>query len=109
VVELVSIEYKDERIELRIRSITPHEESSSLVATVFKFFFDFLLGTQRDIPRATEYVKTYLKPFDGLEAAQTVSIHSERRASARHGGRTWTYSLSTGRVFVPLEASVETL
>ena len=73
VMELASIAYKDNRLDLRMVSLEAHKitrgqwflksRKPEPVATNFKFFFPFRATTAGDVPKAVEYIEHYLKVF----------------------------------------------
>lgn len=76
VVELASMSYKDNRVDLRMVSVEAKKVTRGSgfskstkrepVATNFKFFFPVpksQVMTVADVPMAVEYVEAYLKPF----------------------------------------------
>lgn len=86
VLELDSISYKDNRLDLRMVSVEAHNVTRGgllkatkrePVATNFKFFFPFPVSGPKDVPKAVAYVSRLVKPFPTERAA---------RAFARSGG-----------------------
>jgi len=73
VMELASIAYKDNRLDLRMVSLEAHrvtrgswilkQRKPEPVATNFKFFLPFRATTAGDVPKAIEYIERYLKVF----------------------------------------------
>ena len=73
VMELDSIAYKDDRVDMRMVSLEAHKVTRGSwilksrkpepVATNFKFFFPFKVTGAADVPKALEYVEAYLKVF----------------------------------------------
>jgi hypothetical protein len=80
VMELDSISYKDNRVDLRMVSVEAHKvtrgnwllksRKPEPVATNFKFFFPFRAFNATDVPRAVEYVGRYLKAFPSQDEAR---------------------------------------
>jgi hypothetical protein len=73
VLELASIAYKDDRLDMRMVSLEAHRVTRGSwilksrkpepVATNFKFFFPFKVTGAADVPKALEYIDRYLKVF----------------------------------------------
>jgi len=80
VMELDSVSYKDNRVDLRMVSVEAHkvtrgswilkQRKPEPVATNFKFFFPFMVTGAADVPKAVDYIDHYLKPFPGEEEAR---------------------------------------
>ena len=83
VMELGSLSYKDNRVDLRMVSVESKKVTRGSgfakstkrepVATNFKFFFTVpksKVMTAADVPAALEYVEAYLKPFPNEPAAR---------------------------------------
>jgi hypothetical protein len=80
VMELDSIAYKDNRLDLRMVSLEAHKvtrgewilksRKPEPVATNFKFFFPFTVTGAADAPRAVEYIDHYLRIFPGEAQAR---------------------------------------
>ena len=80
VMELDSISYKDNRIDLRMVSVEAHkvtrgswllkQRKPEPVATNFKFFFPFRAYSAADVARAVDYVGHYLRPFPTQDEAR---------------------------------------
>jgi len=80
VMELNSISYKDNRVDLRMVSVEAHKVTRGTwllkqrkpepVATNFKFFFPFRAYNASDVPRAVEYISHYLQPFPSQDEAR---------------------------------------
>lgn len=98
VMELDSIAYKDDRLDLRMVSLEAHKVTRGSwilksrkpepVATNFKFFFPFKVTGTTDVPRALEYIDGYLKVFPNetearAYAAQVVAGGSALAAASR--------------------------
>jgi hypothetical protein len=82
VMELASIAYKDDRVDLRMVSLEAHKVTRGQwiksrkpepVATNFKFFFPFRVNGAADVPKALEYIGRYVKVFPGENEARTYS------------------------------------
>ena len=83
VMELASIAYKDDRLDMRMVSLEAHKVTRGSwilksrkpepVATNFKFFFPFKVTGAADVPRALEYIDRYLKVFPNEAAARGYS------------------------------------
>jgi hypothetical protein len=83
VMELDSIAYKDNRLDLRMVSLEAHKvtrgewilksRKPEPVATNFKFFFPFPVTGAADVPKALDYIARYLKVFPGEAEARTYS------------------------------------
>jgi hypothetical protein len=80
IMEVASISYKDNRVDLRMVSLEAHKVTRGTlfkttnrepVATNFKFFFPFLARGSGDVPQAIEYIETYLKAFPSEQAARS--------------------------------------
>jgi len=80
VMELNSIAYKENRVDLRMVSVEAHKVTrGSLfktnqrepVATNFKFFFPFPALDDKDVPRAIEYIGQYLRVFPSEQEARS--------------------------------------
>ena len=73
VMELDSIAYKDDRLDMRMVSLEAHRVTRGSwilksrkpepVATNFKFFFPFKVTGAADVPKALEYIDDYVKVF----------------------------------------------
>jgi hypothetical protein len=79
VMELNSIAYKENRVDLRMVSVEAHKVTrGSLfktnqrepVATNFKFFFPFPALDEKDVPKAIEYIGQYLRVFPSEQEAR---------------------------------------
>ena len=80
VMELDSISYKDNRIDLRMVSVEAHkvtrgswllkQRKPEPVATNFKFFFPFRAYGAADVPRVVDYIGRYLRPFPAQDEAR---------------------------------------
>lgn len=80
VMELASISYKDDRVDLRMVSLEAHNVTRGswplrttkreAVATNFKFFLPFRVVGAQDVTRALEYIGAYLRPFPGEREAR---------------------------------------
>jgi hypothetical protein len=83
VMEVASIAYKDNRLDLRMVSLEAHKVTRGSwilksrkpepVATNFKFFFPFRATGAADVPKALEYIGQYLRMFPGEAEARTYS------------------------------------
>ena len=83
VMELASIAYKDNRLDLRMVSLEAHKvtrgewilktRKPEPVATNFKFFFPFRVTGAADVPKAVEFIDQYLRVFPGEPQARTYS------------------------------------
>ena len=83
VMEVASIAYKDNRLDLRMVSLEAHKvtrgewilktNKPEPVATNFKFFFPFKVTGAADVPKAMEYIGKYLAMFPGEAEARTYS------------------------------------
>jgi hypothetical protein len=83
VMELASIAYKDDRLDMRMVSLEAHRVTRGSwilksrkpepVATNFKFFFPFKVTGAADVPRALEYIARYLKVFPNETEARAYS------------------------------------
>ena len=83
VMELDSIAYKDDRLDMRMVSLEAHRVTRGSwilksrkpepVATNFKFFFPFKVTGASDVPRALEYIAQYLKVFPNEAEARAYS------------------------------------
>jgi hypothetical protein len=83
VMELDSIAYKDDRLDMRMVSLEAHRVTRGSwilksrkpepVATNFKFFFPFKVTGAADLPRALEYIDDYLKVFPNEAEARAYS------------------------------------
>jgi len=84
VLELVSLHYKDDRIDLVFRSVDLHEvvkkekRRTAQVATRFKFFFPFSVLGSDDVAKAVAYIEPYLRDFPSLGDAQAFSDNLAR-------------------------------
>jgi hypothetical protein len=91
--EVASIAYKDNRVDLRMVSLEAHRVTRGgllkstkrePVATNFKFFFPFLARGEKDVPQAVDYIGTYLRPFRSEQEARAFAgslAGGEARAS----------------------------
>jgi len=80
VVEIVDVTFKEARIDLRTVSLEAHKVSRGSgfsqntkrepVSTNFKFFFPFAIRDSEDLPRALEYIESYLRLFPSEQAAR---------------------------------------
>jgi hypothetical protein len=79
VLELSSLSFKDNRVDMRFVSVEAHRvtrgglfKSSQRepVATNFKFFFPFVVTSQADLPKALDYIGTYLRVFPSEQEAR---------------------------------------
>jgi hypothetical protein len=85
VMELESISYKDNRVDLRMVSVEAHkvtrgnwllkQRKPEPVATNFKFFFPFRAYNASDVPHALDYIAHYLRPYPNQEEAR---VHAAR-------------------------------
>lgn len=96
VMELNSISWKDDRLDMRFVSLEAHKVTRGdlfkstkrePVATNFKFFFPFAITGAADVRKAIDYIEDYLRPYQSesearAAAAKMVSGGGERRASA---------------------------
>jgi hypothetical protein len=83
VMELASIAYKDNRLDLRMVSLEAHKvtrgewilksRKPEPVATNFKFFFPFRVTSAADVPKAIAYISQFVKPFPGEVEARAYS------------------------------------
>ena len=88
VMELESVSYKDNRVDLRMVSVEAHkvtrgswllkQRKPEPVATNFKFFFPFRAYNASDVPRAVDYIAHYLRPFPTQDEAR---LHAARLMS----------------------------
>jgi hypothetical protein len=103
VMELDSMSYKDNRVDLRMVSVEAHkvtrggwllkQRKPEPVATNFKFFFPFRVYNASDVPRALDYISRYLRPFPSqdearLEAARLMAGSAEAATGRESGPRT---------------------
>lgn len=110
VMELESVSYKDNRVDLRMVSVEAHkvtrgswilkQRKPEPVATNFKFFFPFRAYNASDVPRAVDYVAHYLRPFPTQDEAR---LHAARLMSGaaevsrgRDPGRTPAREVASG-------------
>ena len=113
VVELASMSYKDNRVDMRMVSVEAKKVTRGSgfgkstkrepVATNFKFFFPVpksQVMTAADVPMAVEYVETYLKPFPN--EAQARGFAAQLIAG---GARPATYRAQGGAPAAPATAS----
>ncbi|HEV8254745.1 MAG TPA: hypothetical protein VGQ78_08320 [Vicinamibacteria bacterium] len=87
VMELDSISYKDDRLDMRMVSVEAHKvrrtaiifksEKREPVATNFKFFFPFKVKGASDAPAALKYVGEYLKPFATEQEARALAARMQ--------------------------------
>ena len=108
--ELDSVSYKDNRVDLRMVSVEAHkvtrgswilkQRKPEPVATNFKFFFPFRAYNASDVPRAVDYIGHYLRAFPTQDEAR---LHAARlmsgAAEASHGrdsGRTPAREVASG-------------
>ncbi|HEY7413425.1 MAG TPA: hypothetical protein VII13_21975 [Vicinamibacteria bacterium] len=80
VMELASISWKDNRVDLRMVSVEAHkvtrgewiakQTKREPVATNFKFFFPFAVRGAQDVGRAIDFIHMYLEDFPSEEAAR---------------------------------------
>jgi hypothetical protein len=92
VMELASIAYKDDRLDMRMVSLEAHRVTRGSwilksrkpepVATNFKFFFPFKVTGAADVPRALEYIDAYLKVFPNEAQARAYAAQFTAGASA---------------------------
>jgi len=92
VMELKSMTWKDNRVDLRFESTEAHKvtrgnwliknRNREPVATNFKFFFPFFVTGQKDVPAATEYIGQYLRPFRSEDEARRFSAQFLAGAAA---------------------------
>jgi hypothetical protein len=102
--EVASIAYKDNRVDLRMVSLEAHRVTrGSLfkttnrepVATNFKFFLPFLARTDKDVPQAVDYISQYLRPFKSESEARAFGgslAGGDARSSATSAPRSSTSS-----------------
>lgn len=98
VMEVANVTFKDKdnRIDLRMVSVEAHKVTRGSgfsqstkrepVATNFKFFFPFPLGSARDVPQAIEHLGEYLKFFqfeDGARAYAAQVVAGGGRSAQR--------------------------
>jgi hypothetical protein len=96
VVELKSISWKDNRVDLRFESTEAHKVTRGAaflsdtkrepVATNFKFFFPFTVTGAKDAPRAVAYVEKYVKAFSTEQQARTFARGGGGGSQAAAGG-----------------------
>lgn len=116
VVELKSISWKDNRVDLRFESTEAHKVTRGAlflqntkrepVATNFKFFFPFTVVGAADVPKAIRYIESFVKPFPSEQQArnfargggQTASAPrtSERPATQRSTAKTTKQEIKVG-------------
>jgi hypothetical protein len=96
VMELDSLSYKDNRVDLRMVSVEAHkvtrgswilkQRKPEPVATNFKFFFPFRAFNASDVPRATEYIGRFLRVFPSQDDARLFAarLMSGAAAEASH-------------------------
>ena len=96
VLQLTSISYKDNRVDLRMESVEAHRVTRGSwplkttkrepVATNFKFFFPFRVAGAEDASKAVEYVGEYLRPFSSEQQARAFAarVVSGHEASTAH-------------------------
>jgi hypothetical protein len=92
VMELDSISYKDDRLDMRLVSVEAHKvtrtaiifksEKREPVATNFKFFFPFKVKGASDVPAALKYVGDYLKPFSAEDEARAFAARTHAGGGA---------------------------
>ena len=112
VVELASMSYKDNRVDLRMVSVEAKKVTRGAgfgkstkrepVATNFKFFFTVpksQVMTAADVPMAIEYVEGYLKAFPSEAQARTYA------AQLIAGGARPTYRAPAGTSAAPAHAA----
>jgi len=96
VMELASISYKDNRVDLRMVSLAAHkvtrgqwpsqETKREPVATNFKFFLPFPDSkelTPEDMPKVLTYIRGYLEPFRDQAGAEAFSARLKLGGGAR--------------------------
>jgi hypothetical protein len=93
IMEVVDVSFKDNRIDLRMVSVEAHRVSRGSgfgqtskrepVATNFKFFFPFAIGSARDLPRAMAYIENWVRLLPSEEEARRLSA----RILTGDGGR----------------------
>ena len=101
VMELDTISYKDNRVDMRMVSVEAHrvtrggwllkQRAPEPVATNFKFFFPFRAFGASDVPRAAEYIGQYLKAFPSQSEARLFAARlmaGGESAPAREAGPT---------------------
>jgi hypothetical protein len=92
VMELASIAYKDDRLDMRMVSLEAHRVTRGSwilksrkpepVATNFKFFFPFTVTGAADVPKALEYIDHYLKVFPNEAEARAYAARFMAGVSA---------------------------
>lgn len=92
VMELASIAYKDDRLDMRMVSLEAHRVTRGSwilksrkpepVATNFKFFFPFKVTGAADVPKALEYIDKYLKVFPNEAEARAYGAQFMAGAAA---------------------------
>jgi hypothetical protein len=104
VLELSSLSFKDNRVDLRMTSVEAHKvtrgslfKSSQRepVATNFKFFFPFVVTSAADVPKALDYMGNYLRVFSSegearAFGARLLSGASEPRSTSSAPRKTTT-------------------
>ena len=110
VMELDSIAYKDNRLDLRMVSLEAHKitrgewilksRKPEPVATNFKFFFPFTVTGAADVPKAIAYIDHYLRVFPGEAEARAYSARlmsgsAPDAAPARTSGRSTAAATTT--------------
>lgn len=96
VMELASVSYKDNRVDLRFVSLESHKvargnlivtrRDREAVATNFKFFFPFTAQSAADAPKAIAYIEEYLKLASGETEARELGrrlAHGEDEPAPR--------------------------
>ncbi len=109
VLELSSIAFKDNRVDLRMVSVEAHKvtrgglfktSQREPVATNFKFFFPFVATGAPDVPKAMDYIGSYLRVFTSEQEARNYGArllsggNDEPRSASTSAPRKTTTSAS---------------
>jgi hypothetical protein len=97
VMELASMAWKDNRVDLRMVSVEAHrvtrgnwllkDTKREPVATNFKFFFPFRVTGSAEAAKAVAYIEQFLRPFPSEAAARSYAGRVAAGESGRDGGR----------------------
>jgi hypothetical protein len=110
VMELDTISWKDNRVDLRMVSVEAHrvtrgswllkQRKPEPVATNFKFFFPFRAFNAGDVPRAAEYIGHFIRPFPSQDEARMFAARMMAgggdTAHAREAGPTPARAVASG-------------
>lgn len=123
VMELSSISFKDNRVDLRMTSVEAHKVTRGglfktaqrePVATNFKFFFPFVVTGAADVSKAMDYIGNYLRVFTSegearAYGARLLSGAAEPRTASTAPRKTTTGASATATTKKEIKAGMTAL